>query len=140
LLICIHAPLRAIARDFEHGDIENRLNAEVCRVVFQIFNDLRSRRIGRVRARHRHSGQAGMAAIGVQMKTIIMASPDRADRICFFQHRGAKSQCTHARCARQARRAGTDNNCINITHGVLEVRNAFANGENLSGRRKNGNQ
>jgi hypothetical protein len=32
--------------------------------------------------------------------------------------RRAKSQRTHARCARQARWAGTDNNCINITHRV----------------------
>jgi hypothetical protein len=60
-----------------------------------------------------------MTTICVQMKTIIMVSPDRADCIFFFQHGGVQPPRTHTRRARKASWASADNDYIRIIHLAL---------------------
>ena len=60
-----------------------------------------------------------MTTIGVQLQAIIMASPDRADRVFFFQDGGGKPERAHARCTRKARRAGADDDRIRIIRVAL---------------------
>src|SRR5215208_3168699 len=97
------------ARDF---DVEDRLDLKAGRVAFEVGDHLRPRRIGRIVRRHRHPGQAGMVAVGVQMKPVVMPPPYRADLTGLLQHHDAKPGRAHRRGASEPRRARTDNDGV----------------------------
>src|SRR5690349_531231 len=78
-------PKRAIAAKASYISAEDRFDAEARGVAFKIVDDLRARGIERILARHRHARQAGMTAVGVEMKAIVMTSPHGAYGIGLLQ-------------------------------------------------------
>ena len=88
-------------------------------VAFQVVHHLRARRVARIAARHRQAGQAGVVAIGVQVQAVVVAAPDRADRVALFQDGGLDAVLAERRRAGQAGGAGADDEdfCRGWAHG-----------------------
>jgi hypothetical protein len=112
VLIRIDAPLRAIASDLAYCGVEDWLDAEMCCVALQVLNDLRSGRIFGVALRHRHPGQTGMAAIGMQVKAVVVPSPDRADGIFLLDDHMTNTSSAHAGGAGKACQPSPNNDCM----------------------------
>ncbi len=61
-----------------------------------------------------------MIAIGVQMESIVMTAPDRADTISLFEHGDGQPCSTHRCPAGKPRRARADDNGVRVSrHGLL---------------------
>src|SRR5271165_3821214 len=63
-----------------------------------------------------------MAAIGVQVKAVVMPPPHRADRIRLLQDRDSHVRLFQARRARQPGRPGTDDDRLLVAFTVLSNR------------------
>ena len=92
--------------------VEDRFQIELCRVGLEIFDDLRARRIAAVSLRYRQAREGGAGAIGVQMKAIVMPSPDRADGVGLFKDRGVESASPKRRSRGEAGRTGADDDGV----------------------------
>src|ERR1700747_1987838 len=93
-------------------------------VALQIVDELRPRRGGRVAAGYPQPRQAGITPVGVKVKTIVVAAPNRTDGSCLLQHHRLKAQHIHARCTGKARRTRTDNDgvwTLHVTRDHLRV-------------------
>ena len=98
------------------GGVEDGPDAKMSRVALQVLDQLGSRRIFQIAPRHRQSRKAGMSAIGMQVKAVIVPPPDRADGIFLLQDRGTQANGTHAGGAGEACGSGPDNDYIRILH------------------------
>jgi len=67
--------LRTVAPQARDLRAEGGPDIEARRVIFEIGHHLLTRRVRRVGFRHRHAGQTGVIAIGVQMQPIVMPPP-----------------------------------------------------------------
>ena len=79
------SPEGTLARERADGRVEDGREAEGPRIGFQIAYDLSARRIAPVSHGHGKARQAGPGAVGVQMQTVVVAPPDRSDRIGLFE-------------------------------------------------------
>ena len=73
------------------GALKTGLQGELRRVGLEIFDDLSARGIAAVSLRYRQARQAGAGAVSVQMQSVVVAPPDRADGVGFLKDRGVKS-------------------------------------------------
>jgi hypothetical protein len=106
------APEAPVAPDRADGCVEDRLKIELRRVSFKIFDHLCARWVAAVGGRHRQTRQARMPAIGVQMQPVVVAPPDRADRIGFFQNDRVQTAHAHAGRSGESRRSSADDDRI----------------------------
>ena len=102
----------AVAPQARHLRAKSGLDMKAGRVTFEIFHHLLARWIKRIGLRHGYAGQAGVIAIGVQVQTIVVPSPGRADIIGLLEHRDVETRNAHRCGTGQPRRAGTDDDRV----------------------------
>src|SRR6266436_7848544 len=108
------APHPGVAANSANLGAEDRLDLKTRGVAIEVIHHLRARRIKRVRRRHGQSRQAGMLAVRMQMKPVVVPAPHRADMIGFFQHGDVQTLRLHYRSTCEPCRARTNNDGVGI--------------------------
>src|SRR5262249_5083679 len=92
--------------------VEDWFQGEPCSVGLEILDNVSARWIPAVSLRYRQPGQAGAGAIRVEMETVVMPPPDRADHVGLFKDRGVQSPRPKRRRRGEAGGTGADDDCV----------------------------